>query len=95
MNSFNSKPEEMTRETLEVIEALLKYPSLEKAFNADQPENFVKTKQRLQAVVIELERIVRRGKQQDAERAKKIAEAFKISLNFLDELDTIRRQQAK
>lgn len=95
MNSFDSKPEEISRETLEVIEALLKYPSLEKTFDAKQPENFVKTKQRMEAVVVELERVVRRGKQRDAERAKKIAEAFKISLNFLDELDRIRRRQAK
>lgn len=95
MNSFNAKPDEITQETLEIIEALLKYPSLEKTFDAKQPENFAKTRQRMQTVVAELERVIRRGKQDEAEKAKKIAEAFHVSLKFLDELDRLRRQQPK
>jgi hypothetical protein len=95
MNSSNSKPDKLTTEELELIEALLKYPSLERVFDKNSPDAYLKTKQKMTAVVMELERVMRRGTKQDAEKAKDISEAYKTALNFLNELEQMRKQQAK
>ena len=78
-------------EEQELIEALLKYPSLEKVFAPEDVRQFQAMKRKMQATLNDLERVVRRGSQEDAAKASKVAEAFQISLNFLDELDARRR----
>lgn len=95
MNSSNSKSEKITTEELEVIEALLKYPSLEKVFDNNSPAAYEKTRHKMNAVVVELERVVRRGTKQDAEKAEQIIEAYTTALNFLGELEQMRKQQSK
>ena len=95
MNSFSPKSDKSTPEEIETIEALLKYPSLEKVFDAATPDSYEKTKRTMSGVIAELERVIRRGTKQDAERAETILEAYRTALNFLDELENIRRKQAK
>lgn len=95
MNSQNSKNKESTPEELETIAALLKYPSLEKVFDAGAPDGYERTKKTMNGVIVELERVLRRGTKKDAERAEIILEAYRTALNFLDELENIRRRQAK
>lgn len=95
MNSFNPKTDKSTPEEIETIEALLKYPSLEKVFDAAAPDSYEKTKRTMNGVIAELERVIRRGTKQDAERAEKILEAYRTALNFLDELENIRRKQSR
>jgi hypothetical protein len=95
MNSFNPKTGKSTPEEIETIEALLKYPSLEKVFDERAPDSYEKTKRTMTSVIAELERVIRRGTKQDAERAETILEAYRTALNFLDELENIRRKQAK
>lgn len=95
MTSFNSKPDQPTAEEREIIETLLKYPSLEKVFDPTAPDGYEKTKKTMNSVIAELERVVRRGTKQDAEKAEKIIEAYKTALKFLDELEDLRRKSIK
>lgn len=90
-----NKPDKSTSEEREIIEALLKYPSLEKVFDKNAPKGYEKTREKMNAVIGELERVIRRGTKHDAEKAKKIFEAYQTALSFLEELENIRRQQAK
>ncbi len=88
----NSKPNAIVSpEEQELIEALLKYPSLEKVFAPEDVRQFQAMKQKMRATLNELERVIRRGSQEDAAKAAKVAEAFQSTLNFLDELDARRR----
>ncbi len=88
----NSKTDpSISPEEQELIETLLKYPSLEKVFDPADAPAFPAMKRKMQATVDDLERVVRRGSKEDAAKAAKVVEAFQISLKFLDELD-MRRQ---
>lgn len=95
MKFFSSESDKPTPDELEVIEALLKYPSLEKVFDKSAPDNYSKTKQKLKAAITDLERVIRRGTKLDSEKAEKIITAYRTALSFLDELEQIRQQQAK
>lgn len=95
MNSLGSKSDKSTPAEIETIEALLKYPSLEKVFDTSSTDGYEKTRKKMNGAIAELERVIRRGTKQDAERAEIILEAYRTALNFLDELENIRRQQMK
>lgn len=93
----SGKPENKENSVLtdDVIKALLNYPSLEKVFNYQHPQNKERTKQKMQTTVTELERIVRRGRKNESERAVKVITAYRTAIKFLDELEEIRNRQAK
>ena len=82
-------------EESEIIESLLKYPSLEKVFDRTDSSRLTAMKREMQATVDDLERVVRRGSQEDAAQAAKVIEAYRITLSFLDELETIRRASGR
>ena len=76
---------------MEIIESLFKYPSLEKVFDREDSEKLSAMKQKMQATLEDLERVVRRGAKEDAAKAAKVIAAYQTALKFLDELETIRR----
>ena len=78
-------------EEAELIESLFKYPSLEKVFDSKDAPQLAAMKRKMQATVDDLERVIRRGTKEDAAKAAKVAEAYRIALKFLDELETIRQ----
>ena len=78
-------------EESEIIESLFKYPSLEKVFDSPDAPQLAAMKGKMQATVDDLERVIRRGTKEDAAKAAKVAEAYRIALKFLDELETIRQ----
>ena len=87
----SNQPEKLTAEETETINSLLNYPSLEKVFDATDPRNPSAMKQKMQSTIDDLERVIRRGSKDDAEKAARAVEAYKIVLNFLDELETARQ----
>lgn len=95
MSSSKSKPDKPTTAELDVIETLLKYPALEKIFDRGYSDGYEKTKRTMSAVIAELERVIRRGTKQDAEKAEKILDAYNVALKFLGELEQIRKKQTK
>ena len=83
-----------TAEESELIESLFKYPSLETVFNTETPQ-LAAMQRRMQTTVDDLERVIRRGTKEDAGKAAKVVEAYRITMNFLDELETIRRASGR
>lgn len=73
--------------------ALFNYPTLGRLFDGDDSARALgEIRARLTDTRNDLERVVRRGTQQDADRAACISRAFTVTLDFLDELDRIRRE---
>lgn len=82
---------EPTDDERETIESLLNYPSLERAFAGDIAAGAEKIKQKMRSSVVELERVVRRGAQNEAEKAERVLAAYKTTLQFLEELENRRK----
>lgn len=83
--------QKLSPEETELIESLLKYPSLEKVFDPLDEKKFSAMKLKMQTTIDDLERVVRRGSNEDAAKAAKVIEAYKISIKFLEDLDERRR----
>jgi hypothetical protein len=92
MKNFDAEP---TAEERELIETLIAYPSLESAFNRSSPGGFAEIRQKLQATVVNLERVVRRGEKADAERASIAASAYRTAIDFLVELEKIGKARPR
>lgn len=91
----SNEAEKLNAEELDTIKSLLNYPSLEKVFDSDNPGNLPAMKRKMQATVDDLERVIRRGTKEDAEKAARAAEAYRTVLNFLAELENARQAQVK
>lgn len=85
----------MSDEEMQTIETLLYYPSLEKVFDREQPQNLSDMKQKMQVTVTELERVVRRGTRAEAEKASAIIAAYQTTVGFLEELERLRKGQSE
>jgi intergrase/recombinase len=94
MNRFKTAADQLTDEEKQTIESLLKYPQLEKVFDRNEPHNLAETKQKMRVTVTELERVIRSGTKSDAENAARIAEAYRTTIEFLEELELIRKNQS-
>jgi len=90
MNGFNKSTENLAPSDQKIAELLLKYPSLEKVFDENQLENLPEMKSKLQDTIADLERTVRTGSKEDAEKAFRIIEACNTTLDFLAELESLR-----
>ncbi len=95
MNRFKTAAaDQLTDEEKQTIESLLKYPQLEKVFDRNEPHNLAETKQKMRVTVAELERVIRNGTKSDAENAVGIAAAYRTTIEFLEELELIRKNQS-
>lgn len=83
--------ENLTAEELETIEALLNYPSLGKVFDPANPRNPAAVRQKMQATIDDLERVIRRGSKIDADKAARAVEAYRTAIRFLEELENARQ----
>lgn len=90
-----NQPEKPNQEETEIINSLLNYPSLEKIFDPNDRRKLAEMKRKMQSTIDELERVIRRGSKDDAEKAAGTIEAYQTVLNFLDELQTARQAQAE
>lgn len=93
--SISKTPEETTAENAEVIKSLLNYPSLEKVFEAADGRNLTATKEKMRLTIDDLERVIRRGTKDDAEKAAAAVKSFQTVLSFLDELESLRQANSK
>lgn len=86
------KPSEnLSQQEISVIRSLLNYPTLERVFDSDKPNNLVDVKQKMTSAIEDLERVIRRGNSEDAAKAVKAVDAYKTTLNFLNEIENLRR----
>lgn len=90
-----NQAENLNPEEIETIKSLLNYPSLENFFDPTDSRKQPEMRQKMQSTVDDLERVIRRGTKDDAEKAARAVEAYKTVLSFLDELENMRQTQAK
>ena len=73
------------------LSALFNYPSLGQLFDERTGETALAAmRTRLASTITNLERVVRQGSKEDAERAMRIIRAYNTTLEFLTELERLR-----
>jgi hypothetical protein len=72
--------------------SVFNYPSLGKLFDEADPRALEEMRGRLARTGQDLERVVRQGPKEDAERAARAARAVELTLKFLGDLERMRRE---
>ena len=73
--------------------SVFNYPSLGKLFDEADPRALEEMRVRLKRTEQDLERVVRQGPKEDAERAARAARAVELTLKFLADLEQMRRER--
>ena len=76
------------------LAGLYKFPSLGRLLEGGDPRALEEMRGRLARTNQELERVVRQGPREDADRAARAARAVALALELLDALDGMRRGDA-
>ena len=76
------------------LAGLFNYPSLGRLLEGSDSRALEEMRGRLTRTGQELERVVRQGPREDAERATRAARAVSLTLELLDTLDGMRRDGA-
>ena len=76
------------------LTGLFHYPSLGRLVEGGDPRALEEMRGRLTRTRQELERVVRQGTREDADRAARAARAVALTLSLLDTLDGMRREGA-
>ena len=76
------------------LAGLFNYPSLGRLLEGGDPRALEEMRGRLARTNQELERVVRQGTREDADRAARAARAVTLTLALLDTLDGMRREGA-
>jgi hypothetical protein len=74
------------------LSTVFNYPSLGQLFDADDARPLEEMRARLARTSQDLERVVRQGPKDDAERAARAARAVAVTQQFLDDLERLRRE---
>ena len=96
--TFSGKPateEEQIEFNSEDLAQIFNYPSIGQLFDDSDSQAVEKFLSRLAATRENLERIIRYGKRDEADRAEKAARAVRITADFLKTLQTMRLEQNK
>jgi cell fate (sporulation/competence/biofilm development) regulator YlbF (YheA/YmcA/DUF963 family) len=80
--------------TIEDIAKILNYPSLDKLFDDHNPNALADIRVKFNQTKQDLERVIRQGSKIDAEKADKTMQALNITLDFLADLEELKRQAA-
>lgn len=76
------------------LAGLFNYPSLGRLLEGGDPRVLEEMRGRLARTNQELERVIRQGSREDADRATRAARAVTLTLALLDTLDGMRREGA-
>ncbi|HEV2861549.1 MAG TPA: hypothetical protein VGX48_11115 [Pyrinomonadaceae bacterium] len=74
------------------LAGLFNYPSLGRLLEGGDPRALEEMRGRLTRTAQELERVVRQGSREDADRAARAARAVTLTLELLDSLEGMRRE---
>ena len=77
------------------LSSVFNYPSLGQLFDAGDARPLEEMRARLTRTGQDLERVVRQGPKEDAERAARAARAVAVTLQFLDDLERLRREDGR
>lgn len=79
----------------EDLSTLFHYPAIGRLFENSDPNALAQMRQRLTLTSQNLERVIRQGTKEDAERAARALRAVGATLGLLDSLENLRQQGAK
>lgn len=74
------------------LSSVFNYPALGQLFDSADTRALEEMRARLARTGQDLERVVRQGPKEDAERAARAARAVAVTLEFLNELEQMRRE---
>ncbi|HEX5709289.1 MAG TPA: hypothetical protein VFX96_18440 [Pyrinomonadaceae bacterium] len=74
------------------LSSVFNYPALGQLFDSTDTRALEEMRARLARTGQDLERVVRQGPKEDAERASRAARAVNVTLEFLNELEKMRRE---
>jgi hypothetical protein len=74
------------------LASIFNYPSLGQLFDGTDTRALEEMRARLSRTGQDLERVVRQGPKEDAERAARAARAVGVTLQFLNDLEQLRRE---
>ncbi len=77
------------------LSSLLHYPSLGRLFEGPDTQALEEMRARLARTNQDLERVLRQGPKEDAERAARASRAVGVTLALLDELEKLKRGGAQ
>jgi cell fate (sporulation/competence/biofilm development) regulator YlbF (YheA/YmcA/DUF963 family) len=80
--------------SIEDISKILNYPSLDKLFDENNPNALAEIRGKFGKTQEDLERVIRQGSKEDAEKAGRVSRAIKITLDFLDNLEELKQKQS-
>lgn len=90
--SGNAQGSTETQQGNEEMASLYHYPSLGRLFEQPQSEELRQMRARLERTSQDLERVVRQGSREDAERAARAARAYETVLGLLSDLEKLQRE---
>lgn len=77
------------------LSSLLNYPSISRLFDGPDPNALEDMRSKLSRTSQDLERVIRQGSKEDAERAERAVKAIGVTQDFLNTLEQMRREQKK
>jgi hypothetical protein len=77
------------------LSTLFNYPSLGRLFETPNSPALAEMRARIERTHQDLERVVRQGSKEDAERAARAARAYSVTLTLLKELEELQRRPQK
>lgn len=77
------------------LSTLFHYPAIGRLFEGSNTDALSQMRAQLQRTSQNLERVIRQGTKEDAERAARALRAVGATLGLLDSLETLRQQGAK
>lgn len=77
------------------LSTLFNYPSLGRLFDTPNSPALAEMRTRLARTNQDLERVIRQGSKEDAERATRASRAYKTALALLDSLEELQRQSPR
>jgi cell fate (sporulation/competence/biofilm development) regulator YlbF (YheA/YmcA/DUF963 family) len=80
--------------SIEDISKILNYPALDKLFDEHNPNALAEIRGKFDKTQQDLERVIRQGSKEDAEKAGKVSRAIKITLDLLDNIEELKQQSA-
>jgi hypothetical protein len=71
---------------------LLNYPNLDKLFDEANPNALGEIRVKFEKTMQDLERVIRQGAKEDAEKAEKVLRAIKVTLEVLADIENLKTE---
>lgn len=83
------------RDTSDDLSGIFDYPAIGELFSGSDSRRLDDFKAKLASTCEELNRIIRHGKSEEAERAQRAARGIETTLDFLDDLESRRNSSRR